>query len=404
MLHKAVKVRIYPTSEQKQVLAQYFGCARWWWNFALNLSIETYKETGKGLSQVALNKYLPKLKKTEGTEWLSECYSQVLQATTLNLTTAYKNFFDRRARYPRFKSKKSRQSIQYPQNVSIVGDSLKFPGKVGVVKAKLHRPIEGKIKTVTISMTPSGKYFAAILCKVEGEFPKKSTDGKVAGIDLGLKEFAIVHDGNKTSKYQNPKHLAKHERNLAKKQVMLARKQKGSKSREKARKLVARVHERISNARQDYLHKLSRKLVDDNQVIVVENLNLKGMVRNHKLAKAISDVSWGMFLNFLSYKLEREGKVLVEIDRWFPSSKTCSECLYQIDELPLSVREWTCPSCGTHHDRDENAAINIRSEGVRMLTVSGTGTAADGGDVRPKRGRKSVLRRSPKKSEARTIA
>ena len=199
------------------------------------------------------------------------------------------------------------------------------------------------------------------------------------GVDLGLKEFAIVHDGNTTSKYQNPKHLAKHERNLAKKQVMLARKQKGSKSREKARKLVARVHERISNTRQDYLHKLSRKLVDENQVIVVENLNVLGMVRNHKLAKAISDVGWGMFFNFLSYKLEREGKVLVEVDRWFPSSKTCSECLYQIDELPLSVREWTCASCGTHHDRDENAAINIRAEGIRMLTVSGTGTAADGG-------------------------
>jgi putative transposase len=264
------------------VLAQHFGCSRWWWNFALNLCIETYKDTGKGLNQSALNKYLPKLKKTEGTEWLSECYSQVLQATTLNistpldvnpersrrvnLTTAYKNFFDRRARYPRFKSKKNKQSIQYPQNVSIVGDSLKFPGKVGVVKTKLHRPIEGKIKTVTVSMTPAGKYFASILCEVEGEYPKQSTQGKVAGVDLGLKEFAVVHDGDKTSKYQNPKHLAKHERNLTKKQVILARKQKGSKSREKARKLVARVHERISNARQDYLHKLSRKLVDDNQV------------------------------------------------------------------------------------------------------------------------------------------
>ena len=215
---------------------------------------------------MALNKYLPKLKKTEGTEWLSECYSQVLQSTTLNLTTAYKNFFDRRARYPRFKSQKNKQSIQYPQKVKIIDGCVRFPGKVGVVKAKLHRPIEGKIKTVTVSMTPSGKYFASILCEIDGDHPKQSTQGKVAGVDLGLQEFAIVHDGAKTSKYQNPRHLAKHERNLAKKQVMLARKQKGSKSREKARKLVAKVHERISNARQDYLHKLSRKLVDDNQV------------------------------------------------------------------------------------------------------------------------------------------
>jgi putative transposase len=167
---------------------------------------------------------------------------------------------------------------------------------------------------------------------------------------------------------------------------------------------VAGVHERLSNARQDYLHKLSRKLVDENQVIVVENLNVKGMVRNHKLAQAISDVGWGMFVNFLSYKLEKEGKVLVEIDRWFPSSKTCSECHFQVSELPLEIREWDCPSCGTHHDRDENAAKNIRAEGIRVLTVSGTGTAADGGDVRPRRGRKSVLRQSPMKSEAHAIA
>jgi putative transposase len=280
-------------------------------------------------------------------------------------------------------NKKNHQSIQYPQGVKIVENSLKFPGRLGTVKAKLHRSIEGRIKTVTVSVTPSGKYLASILTDVEGEIPEAKTDGKVAGIDLGLTDFAIVHDGQKTSKYANPKHFAKHQRNLARKQAKLARKQKGSKNREKARKLVARVYERLSNVRQDYLHKLSRKLVDDNQVIVVENLNVKGMVLNHKLAKAISDASWGMFVNFLSYKLEREGKVLVEIDRWFPSSKTCSSCHYQISELPLNVRMWDCPSCGTHHDRDENAAINIRAEGIRQLWVSGTGTSANGRDVSP---------------------
>ena len=252
-------------------------------------------------------------------------------------------------------------------------------------------------------MTPSGKYYAAILTELEGDKPKNSTEGKVAGIDLGLKDFAIVNNGIKTSKFANPKHLAKHERNLKRKQQKLVRKIKGSNSRNKARKLVARVYERVSNVRQDYLHKLSRKLVDDNQVIVVESLNTKGMVRNHKLAKAISDVGWGMFVNFLSYKLDREGKVLVEIDRWFPSSKLCSNCHYQIGEMPLDVRFWTCPSCGTHHDRDGNAATNIRAEGIRMLSVLGTRTAADGGDVRPKLGRKSKLRHSPVKSEARAI-
>jgi putative transposase len=400
MQHQAVKVRLYPTIEQQEILSQHFGCSRWWWNYALNLCIETYKATGKSLSQSALNAFLPKLKKQEETQWLSECYSQVLQATTLNLVTAYKNFFEGRAKYPRFKAKKNRQSIQYPQSVKVVDGCLKFPGRVGIVKAKLHRPIEGTIKTVTVSMTPSGKYYASILMELEGDNPTSSTDGKVAGIDLGLKDFAIVNDGVKTSKYANPKHLAKHERNLKRKQQKLARKEKGSKSRDKARRLVARVHERVSNVRQDYLHKLSRKLVDDNQVIVVESLNTKGMVRNHKLALAISDVGWGMFVNFLQYKLDREGKVLVEIDRWFPSSKLCSNCHYQVDEMPLDVRTWTCPSCGTHHDRDGNAAINIRAEGIRMLSVLGTRTAADGGDVSPKRGRKSKLTQSPVKSEA----
>ncbi|MCG5060130.1 MAG: transposase [Limnoraphis sp. WC205] len=419
MQHQAVKVRLYPTIEQKEILSQHFGCSRWWWNHALNLCIENYKATGKGLSQSALNAFLPKLKKQEQTQWLSKCYSQVLQATTLNLVTAYKNFFDGRAKYPRFKAKKNRQSIQYPQSVKVSDGCLKFPGPVGVIKAKIHRPIEGKIKTVTVNMTPSGKYHASVLMEIEGDIPASSTDGKVAGIDLGLKDFAIVNDGIHTSKYANPKHLAKHERNLKRKQQKLAKKEKGSKSREKARRLVARIHERVSNVRQDYLHKLSRKLVDDNQVIVVESLNTKGMVRNHKLAKAISDVGWGMFVNFLSYKLDREGKVIVDMDRWFPSSKLCSNCHYQISEMPLDLRTWICPSCGTHHDRDGNAAINIRSEGIRMLSVSqcglgvslsratgspfrvlGTRTAADGGDVSPKRGRKSKLTQSPVKSEA----
>ena len=400
MKHYAIKVRIYPTNEQKQILAQHFGCSRWWWNYALSHCIDTYKATGKGVTQSSLNSMLPKLKKAEETQWLKDCYSQVFQATTLNLVTAYKNFFGGRARFPRFKSKKNKQSIQFPQNVKIDGGNLKFPGKVGVVKTKFDkRQIEGEIKTVTISMTPSGRYFASILTQLEGENPKPNHDGKVAGVDLGIKDFAIVNDGNKTSKFANPRHLNKHEFNLARKQKKLSRKQKGSNTRNKARKIVARVHERISNIRQDYLHKLSRKLVDNNQVIVVENLNVKGMVRNHNLAKAISDAGWGTFVNFLSYKLEKEGKVLVEIDRWFPSSKTCSNCLYQVSEMPLDVRSWECPNCGAKHDRDENAAKNIRAEGIRILQSSGTGDSASGGDVRPKRGRKPVLRQSPVKLE-----
>ncbi|MEC4884125.1 MAG: RNA-guided endonuclease TnpB family protein [Scytonema sp. PMC 1070.18] len=407
MLRKVVKVRIYPNEEQIVQLAQAFGCSRWWWNYALSKSISTYKQTGKGLSQSALNALLPGLKKAEETKWLGDCYSQILQATTLNLTTAYKNFFEGRAGFPRFKSKKNKQSVQYPQNVKVLSDVVKLPGGIGDIKASVHRPIEGKIKTVTVSKNPSFQYFASILFEVEGEAPKPSSEGSVIGIDLGLKHFAVVNNGEKVSKFDNPKHIAKHEKNLKRKQKKLARKKDGSKSRFKAKKIVAKVHERVSNSRQDFLQKLSTKLVNENQVVVVENLNTKGMIRNHNLAKAISDAGWGMFTNFLDYKLQRKGGLLVEIDRWFPSSKLCSNCFYQMADMPLDVREWTCPSCGTHHDRDGNAAANIRAEGIRILKLAasqsvggGNPVVAVGGDVRPKGGRKSKLRQSPVSTEA----
>ncbi|MEH2359299.1 RNA-guided endonuclease InsQ/TnpB family protein [Nostoc sp.] len=421
MLHKAVLVRLYPTKEQVQQLAQAFGCARWWWNYALNKSIETYKETGFGLSRVALNAFLPALKKAEDTLWLADCYSQVLQATTLNLTSAYKNFFAKRAGFPKFKSKLGKQSIQYPQYVKIVDGNVKLPGNVGIVKAKIHRTIEGKIKTVTVSKTPSGKYFASILTEIEGEqefgsccsnglgpsFPEGKNplqvEGKIYGIDLGLKHFAVVTDGEKVSKYDNPKHLAKHEKNLKRKQKKLARKHKGSNSRYRYRKVVAKVYERVSNSRQDFLHKLSYKLVSDSQAVIVENLHVKGMVHNHKLAKSISDAAWGTFTNFLAYKLERNGGQLIEIDRWFPSSKLCSNCFFSYSELSLDVRDWTCPHCGTHHDRDGNAAINIRAEGIRMIKAEGSAVSAVGGEVSPKLGRKSKFGHSPVITEANTV-
>lgn len=402
MLHQAVQVRLYPTALQEALLAQTFGCSRWWWNYALNKSIQVYQDTGKGLGQVALNALLPKLKKAEDTLWLADCYSQVLQSTTLNLTTAYKNFFEQRAGFPKFKSKHGKQSIQYPQNVKIVDGNVKLPGKIGIVPAKIHRPIEGKIKTVTIRKTPSGKYLASILTEIEGENPTIS-EGKIYGIDLGLKHFAVVTDGENVSKYDNPKHLAKHEKNLKRKQKKLARKHKGSKSRNKYRQVVAALYERVSNSRQDFLHKLSHKLVSDSQAVIVENLNVKGMVRNHKLAKSISDAGWGTFTNFLAYKLERKGGKLVEIDRWFPSSKLCSNCFYQVSEMPLDVREWTCPNCGADRDRDGNAAINIRAEGIRMLKTDGSAVSAVGGDVRPHLGRKSKMGHSPVSTEADTV-
>jgi putative transposase len=298
------------------------------------------------------------------------------------LNKAYTNFFEGRAKFPRFKAKHHKQSIQYPQNVKIVGDCLEVP-KIGVVKAVFDRPIEGKVKTVTISKTPTDKYFASILCEVEAEVNQLKSD-KVLGIDLGLKDFAIVHDGEQVTKHSNPKYLKRHEKNLARKQKKFARKVKGSNSRNKYKKLVALVHERVSNSRQDFLHKLSRKLVDESQVIVVENLHVKGMVRNRKLSRVISDVGWGIFVNFLDYKLKAKNGQLVEIGRFFPSSKTCSCCGHIIDELTLNIREWDCPKCKTHHDRDGNAALNIRKEGIRILSMDlGTPFLPCRGGVRP---------------------
>ncbi|MBF2017037.1 MAG: IS200/IS605 family element transposase accessory protein TnpB [Rivularia sp. T60_A2020_040] len=384
-MRNVVKVRIYPTDVQKEVLSQAFGCARWWWNRALNLNNETYKATGKGLSRQGYNNLLPALK-TEF-PWLKDCYSQVLQSVSLNLSRAFINFFEGKAKYPNFKSKHGKQSIQYPQSVKLLDGAIKLP-KIGEVKAKLHRTFEGKLKTVTVTMTSTGKYFAALLFDDELPDINSSSDGKAVGIDLGLTHFAITSDG---SKFDNPRHLKKRASNLKRKQQKLSRKVKGSNRRNKARKIVARVHERINNTRKDFQHKLSRKLVNENQVIIVENLAVKNMVKNHNLAKAISDCGWSEFTRQLKYKCEKEGKTYLEIGRFFPSSKTCHVCLNQIGSLSLEVRSWTCSSCNTKHDRDINAAINIRDEGLRLLAL-GTSATASGESVRPhRRGRKTSV-------------
>jgi len=380
-MKKAVKVRIYPSDEQKESLSKAFGCARWFWNNSLAETNRLYKDAGKGLSQQGMNDRLPGLKKEF--EWLAEPYSQVLQSVSLNLSRAFINFFDGRAKFPNFKSRHGKQSIQYPQNVKITDDGLKLP-KLGVIPAKIHRVLDGKLKTVTVSMTPSGKYFASLLFD-DGE-PElvKSSDGKAVGIDLGLTHFAITSDG---SKFDNPRVLKRRAKNLKRKQQKLSRKVKGSNTRKKAKRIVARVHERIANTRKDFLHKLSRKMVNENQVICVENLAVKNMVKNHNLAKAISDASWGEFTRMLEYKAREEGKCYVEVARFFPSSKTCSVCLNRVGSLPLNVRSWQCQNCETKHDRDVNAAINIRDEGLRILAL-GTSAAANGGKVSPRSGRR----------------
>lgn len=369
-MRKALKVRLYPTGNQKRLLAQQFGCARFWWNKALGLQYEHRSSNGRWLKRTELNAMLPGLKKE--LPWLSDCYSQVLQATTKHLEQAMKNWFEGRAKKPRFKAKKNKQSISFPQNVKVIDNCLKVP-KIGLIKTKFTKAIEGTIKTVTVSITPSGKYYAAIGLDLGDNKPEQSTQrtcphvGSITGIDLGLKDYVTCHNGTDTFSVKHPQWLKKHERNLRYQQKQLSRRKKGSNRRAKARQLVALVHERLSNARQDFLHKLSRKLTDENQVVVVENLNIKGMVKNRRLSKAIAQSGWGMFLNFLSYKLEHKGGVLVEIDRFFPSSKMCSNCGHVHKELELKDREWTCIQCSTHHLRDENASRNIRTEGMKIL-------------------------------------
>lgn len=380
----ATRIRVYPNAKQQQSLAVQFGCARWAWNNALTETQRLYRETGKGLSYAGMTLRLPKLK--QEFEWLGEADSQVLQQSLRNLAAAFQNFFERRGKYPRFKSKHDRQSIQYPQRVKLDGNRAYLP-KVGWVKCVVHREIVGTIKTVTVSRNASGQFHASILADDEMPLPPVSTDGKAIGIDVGLLDLAVTSDG---SKFANPRHIKVAERNLKRKQRKLSRKVKGSNSRARARRLVARAHQRVADARRDHLHKLSRRIVNENQVIVVEDLHVKGMVKNHNLAKAISDAGWGMFTRFLKYKAEGDGKAFVRTNRFFPSSKACSECGAIHDKMSLDVRHWACPHCGAKHDRDINAARNIRDEGLRLL-AAGIAAAAGGGNVSHGRGRKSSV-------------
>ncbi|MGB3534438.1 MAG: RNA-guided endonuclease TnpB family protein [Microcoleaceae cyanobacterium] len=379
---RATQFRIYPTKEQQQHLAQSFGCCRLAWNYALNLTNETYKATGKGLGRFAIQKEITNLKKEY--QWMKEPYSQCLQVVALSLSRAFINFFEGRSKPPTFKSKHRKQSISYPQNVSVVENGLKFP-KMGIVHARIHRKIEGNIRTVTVSQNAKGQYYASILADDGLDLPEKSIQGKAIGIDLGLTHFAITSDG---SKFDNPLEINKHERNLKTKQKRLSRRKKGSSNRNKTRKQVATLHNKITRCREDFHHKLSRKLVNENQVIFVENLAIKNRVQNHSPAQTISQVGWGQFCTLLKYKAESEGKVYQEINRFFPSSKTCNVCLNQVSSLQLDLRVWQCSNCQTKHDRDINAAVNIREEGLRIIS-SGTGDLAYCPDVRrDSRGRK----------------
>jgi len=404
VLHKATQVRLYSTHNKKIQLAPTCGGTGWLWNYAINKLIEVYKKTGKKIGCSALNALLPGIEKSDRSAWLRECYSQFFLANTLTLTTAYTNFIEKNPRFTEFKIKHKKPLFhQYPKNVKIVEGNVKISRKRGIAKPKIQRLIEGEIPTtVIISKNFSGKSLRAILTEIEGE-NQTTKEGRIYGIDLGVKHFAIVTEGEKKSKYDNAKHFAKQEKNLKWQQQKLRRQQKKSNSSYKYTKVIPKVYERVKNSRQDFLHKLSYKLGSDSLAVIVDNLHVLGMVRNQNWTKAISDKGWGTCSPFGAQKWERKGGNLVEVDRWFPSSKLCSNCFHQRTQMPLDMREWTCPHCGTDRDRQGNAAINMRAEGIRILKTEGSAVSALGGEVRPKLGRKSKLLPSPMSTQAPTI-
>ena len=372
-MEKAYKFRIYPNKNQEILIQKTFGSCRFVYNHYLAKRIEMYKTDKTTISYNQCSKDMTSLKKE--LEWLKEPDSHALQYSLKDLDQAYKNFFrrlkqgDSKAGFPHFKSKKdNRKSYKTSytnNNIQVLEKQIKLP-KLGLVKCKVSKQIQGRIINATISQNPSGKYFVSVCC-TDVEIPQYSPTGAVVGIDLGIKEFCITSDG---AHIENPKFLKKSEKKLSKLQRKLSRKTIGSSNRNKARIKVARCHEKITNQRKDFLHKLSIKLIKSYDVICLETLKVKNMVRNHKLAKAISDVSWSEFVRQIGYKADWYGKIIQKIDTYYASSQICGECGYKNTETKdLSVREWGCPECHTIHDRDENASNNILKEGLRLLNT-----------------------------------
>ena len=378
-INRTYKFRLYPTKAQTELLAKHFGCARFVYNYFLNQRQEQYRLTGKSDNYYAQAKILTELKKQEETAWLKEVNAQSLQFALKCLDVSYTNFFKKRAKFPKFKSKRSKNSFTAPQSALITNNRLFVPKFKEGIKCRVHREIKGKIGKVTITKTTSGKYFASVLAEEEYVTPFEKTN-KSVGVDLGLKDLVVTSEGET---FKNNRYTKKYERKLASAQRHLSRKKKGSRGYENQRLKVARIYEKISNCRMDYLHKCSISLIGRYDTICVEDLNVKGMVKNRHLAKAITDASWGTFLNMLTCKAEWNGKKVIKIDRFFPSSQTCNVCgSVNKDVKDLSIREWECTSCHTHHDRDVNAAINILRVGLKQYTSAGTADYTGGEDVR----------------------
>jgi len=353
MILKAYRYRIYPTAEQKRVFAQHFGSCRFVYNHFLDVRKKAWDQDKQSISGFACKKMLPALKQQY--PWLADINSQSLQAAVLNLESAYRRFFKGVCKYPRFHKKHTRQAFTVPQHFILTDGLLRIPKLQSQIKVRMHRQLEGIPKTLTIIKESSGKHYVSVSCECDDPHKFPLSDSQI-GVDLGLKNYAVLSTGEKI---EHPKWLRQSEMRLARQQRHLAHKQLGSNNRIKARLQVARLHEKVSNQRQDFLHKLSYRLINENQVVSIEGLRVSNMVRNRHLSKAISDSGWGEFARQLQYKAEWYGRTVKVLDTFYPSSKTCSICGVVNKNLKLSHREWGCLKCGTVHDRDHNAAVNI---------------------------------------------
>ncbi|MBG0817827.1 RNA-guided endonuclease TnpB family protein [Planomonospora sp. ID82291] len=375
-MRTAYKVRVYPTSHQAAVLNRTFGCVRLAWNKVLAWRHARYHTQGVKTSYAETDRYLTALKREPEHGFLSEVSSVPLQQALRHQYTAFVNFFAGRTRYPRYKSRHGKQSATYTRSAFRWRDGRLHLGKMdGPLMFVWSWPdidvTTLNPTTVTISRDPDGRWYASLAVETNAEPEPLPATGRAVGVDLGVKDFAVTSDGERI---RNPRHLERKARNLARYQRRMARKQRGSNNRAKAKAKVARTHAKVRDARRDFLHKAGTRLVRDHDVIAIEDLNVRGMVRNRSLARAISECGWGEFRRLLEYKCERYGRRLVVIDRWHPTSKTCSACGHLLAGLSLSTRHWTCPTCRTRHDRDINAAKNI--------LAAGQAVSACGADVR----------------------